>query len=125
MAPLVLVRFDNAKLIDAVIGTWIAERTADEAVKTLQEARVPCSIVNTVDELLDDPQVKAREMILYADHPGLGRIPVPGIPLKLSSTPGKVSGVAPRIGEHNEEIYCGLLHFSSQKLSNLKQDGII
>ena len=120
-----MVRFDNAELINSVIEEWISHKTADEAVKILQEARVPCSRVNTVDELVDDPQVKSREMIVYADYPGLGTIPVPGIPLKLSLTPGNVHTIAPKIGEHNEEVYCGLLGISTQKLSKLQKDGII
>jgi len=120
-----MVRFDNAKLIDPVLEEWFSQRTADEATRILQEARVPCSIVNTVDKLINDPQVNAREMILYVDSPGLGKIPIPGIPLKLSLTPGSVQTHAPKIGEHNDEVYCGLLGFSSRKLSNLKGQDVI
>jgi crotonobetainyl-CoA:carnitine CoA-transferase CaiB-like acyl-CoA transferase len=94
-------------------------------VKIFQDARVPCGIVNTVDQLLDDPQVKARDMILYADYPGLGKIPLPGIPVKLSSTPGDLHSLAPAIGEHNEEVYCGLLGMSTEKFRQLKAGEII
>lgn len=120
-----MVRFDNAKLIDPVIQEWVSQRTAGEVVEVLQGARVPCSIVNTVDELPDDPQVKAREMIVYADYPGVGKIPLPGIPIKLSLTPGSLSALAPRVGQHNEEVYGGLLDFSGHKLSELRKDGVI
>ncbi len=120
-----MVRFDNAKLIDPVIEEWVSQRKAEEVVEVLQGARVPCSIVNTVDELPDDPQVKAREMILYADYPGLGKIPLPGIPIKLSLTPGSLSTLAPKIGQHNEEVYGGLLGFSRRKLSELSRNGLI
>lgn len=120
-----MVRFDNAKLIDPVLEGWFSQRTADEAEKILQAARVPCSVVNTVDKLLNDPQVNAREMILQVDYPGLGKIPIPGIPLKLSLTPGSVQTHAPGIGEHNKEIYSGLLGISKRRISNLKQQGII
>ena len=120
-----MVRFDNADLIDEVLRKWVGQRTVDEVLNILQEARVPCSRVNTVDELLGDPQVEAREMVKYIDYAELGKLPVPGMPIKLSLTPGSISAPAPKVGEHNEEIYCGLLGFNSEKLSKLKQVGII
>ena len=118
-------RFYNADHIDPIVQEWVGERTTDEVIHLLQEARVPCGVVNTVDQLLADPQVKAREMIKFMEYPGLGEIPIPGIPIKLSFTPGGINTPAPRLGEHNEEVYCGLLGFSSEKLSKLKREGII
>lgn len=118
-------RGENAALIDRIVKEWVAQRTVDEVVNTLQGAGVPCEPVNSMYQLLDDPQIKAREMIVYADHPELGRIPLPGTPIKLSLTPGRVGALAPKLGEHNEEIYGKLLGFSLEKLSQLKQRGII
>ena len=120
-----MVRFTNSKLIDKLVGAWVAGLTADEVLAVLRKERVPCSVVNTVDRLVSDPQVAARDMLLYVDYPGLGKIPVPGTPLKLSATPGGMSSPAPRIGEHNEEVYSGLLGYSSTKLAQLKKKGII
>lgn len=120
-----MVRFDNAKLIDPILKAWVAERTAEEAVEILQKARVPCGLVKTVDEVAKDPQVKAREMIVYAEYPGLGRIPLPGIPIKLSESPGNADSPAPEIGQHNEEIYSGLLGFSREDIDQLKKENII
>jgi formyl-CoA transferase len=120
-----MVRFANAKEIDAVIGKWMSKRTAQEAQELLQSARVPCSIVNTVDKLIDDPQVKAREMIQHITYPEVGELSLPGFPFKMSLTPGRINSRAPRVGEHNEEIYCGLLGFSKRKLSLLESKGVI
>ncbi|MCX5803757.1 MAG: CoA transferase, partial [Proteobacteria bacterium] len=120
-----MVRFDNAKAIDAAIGEWVSKRTAQEAVKILQKVRVPCSIVNTVDKVIDDPQAKARDMIQYVTYPELGELPLPGFPFKMSLTPGTIASRAPRIGEHNEDIYCGLLGFSKRKFSQLRSKGVI
>ncbi len=118
-------RFNNAPLIEQVVGEWVAAKTVDEVVNLLQEARVPCGAVNTVDQLLSDPQVEAREMIKYIDYPELGKIPVPGIPVKLSLTPGSINTPAPKLGEHNEEVYCKLLGYNSDKLSALSREGTI
>jgi crotonobetainyl-CoA:carnitine CoA-transferase CaiB-like acyl-CoA transferase len=82
-------------------------------------------VVNTVDKLEGDPQVAARDMILNVDYPGLGNIPLPGNPVKLSLTPGSISSRAPKIGEHNKEIYCGLLGYSQKELKRLKQEDIV
>jgi len=120
-----MVRFDNAKRIDPVIKEWISQRTAREVVEIFQKARVPCGTVNTIDALPDDPQVAARDMIIHADYPSIGKIPLPGIPVKLSRTPGNPERLAPKIGEHNEEIYCGLIGLSAEEFEELKTQNII
>jgi crotonobetainyl-CoA:carnitine CoA-transferase CaiB-like acyl-CoA transferase len=118
-------RFNNAGLIDLVVKEWITLKTAGEVVNLLHEARVPCSVINTVDKLLTDPQVEAREMIKYVDYPELGKIPVPSLPVKLSLTPSIIKTPAPKLGEHNEEVYCGLLGLAPEELSRLKRENII
>jgi crotonobetainyl-CoA:carnitine CoA-transferase CaiB-like acyl-CoA transferase len=118
-------RGKNAAFIDQVVKKWVAQRTVDEVVTTLQGAGVPCEQVKSVYQLVDDPQVKARQMIIDFDHPDLGKIPLPGIPIKLSLTPGRIGSPAPKLGEHNEEIYGKLLGLDAAKLHQLKQEGII
>lgn len=118
-------RFHNVELIDEVAKEWIAARTVEEVMKACEEARVPCGPVQTVDGLLTDPQVLAREMALPLAYPGLGELHVPGIPMKLSLTPGSIQGPSPGLGEHNEEIYRGLLGFSPEKISGLRAQGVI
>jgi crotonobetainyl-CoA:carnitine CoA-transferase CaiB-like acyl-CoA transferase len=118
-------RGENTVIIDGIVKRWVAQRTVDEVVNTLQGAGVPCEPVNTMYQLLDDPQVKAREMIVYTDHPELGRIPLPGNPIKLSMTSVSIGAHAPKLGENNEEIYSKLLGFNQEKLAQLKQRGII
>jgi crotonobetainyl-CoA:carnitine CoA-transferase CaiB-like acyl-CoA transferase len=120
-----MVRFDHADQIDQVIKEWVAPKTVDEVIQTLQKARVPCGVVNTIDKLENDPQVVAREMIVNVDYPGLGRLPLPGFPIKFSLTPGSVRSRAPRLGEHNEEIYGGLLGLTRQELDRLKEENVI
>jgi len=120
-----MVRFDHADLIDRVIKEWVAQRTFAEVISVLQAARVPCGVVNTIDKLENDPQVAARDMIVNINYPGLGNVPLPGTPFKLSLTPGSISTHAPKIGEHNEEIYCDLLGFSRKELNKLRKEDII
>jgi crotonobetainyl-CoA:carnitine CoA-transferase CaiB-like acyl-CoA transferase len=120
-----MVRFDHADLIDQIIKEWVAQRTVVEVLEVFKKARVPCGVVNTIDKLEGDPQVVAREMVVSMDYPGLGNVPVPGTPFKLSLTPGSISTRAPKIGEHNEEVYCDLLGYSRKELNKLKEEGIV
>jgi len=118
-------RFRNASLIDQAVKEWIEVKTSEQVISTLDRARIPCSVVQTIDEALNDPQVQAREMIVELDYPGLGRLPVPNLPIRLSLTPGAIRSPSPRLGEHNEEVYCGILGFRPEDLLRMGHDGII
>ena len=115
----------NSTSIDQIVQLWAAERTTDEILDTLKAARVACSKVNSVDYLLKDPQSLAREMVVHTTYPVIGEIPIPGIPIKLSETSGSIRSLAPRVGENNEEVYCGLLKLTPDELRQLEAEGII
>ena len=118
-------RWRNTAHIEPIVQEWGSQRTVNEIVDVMREARVACAPVNRIEQLLHDQQVAAREMIAWTDFPGLGAIPLPGIPVKLSLTPGSITARAPRIGEHNEEIYRGLLGMESEEFEGLRREGII
>ena len=118
-------RFHNTPLIDSVVKEWVTARTVAEVSKACEEARVPCGPVQTVEQLLVDPQLKARNMLQVLDYPGLGKVHIPVMPMKLSETPTVIKTPSPSLGQHNEEIYKGLLGLSTEKISQLKQAGII
>lgn len=118
-------RWKNSAFIDEIAQEWASKRTVAEIVNTLKQARVACERVNRVDDLFNDPQVAARDMIAWTDFPGVGRIPVPGIPLKISHTPGRIIIPAPRIGEHNEDIYGGLLGLREEEIDKLRRERVI
>ena len=96
-----------------------------EVFGLLEEARVPCVIVNNIADVVDDPHLKAREMIVELDFPIVGPVPLSGIVPKLSKSPGKIEKRAPLVGENNEEIYGQLLNMSKSELEQLKQEDII
>ncbi len=64
-------------------------------------------------------------MYEFVDHPWYGNIPVVGIPVKLSDTPGKVQSPAPDLGQHNSEVYQGLLGLTEQELDVLRKEKVI
>ena len=118
-------RFQNYESIDSVVKEWVATRTVDEVARLCEQARVPCGPLHTVDQLLDDRQVLARQMVQQFDYGALGKLPIPGTPIKMSETPGTIKTPSPRVGEHNEEVYGDLLGISGEKLVQLQDEGTI
>jgi formyl-CoA transferase len=118
-------RRDRRDRVAAIIHAWTSTRPKAEVVKALADGGVPAAVVNNVAEMLADPQVKARDMFVEVDDPTYGRIKVTGTPLKLSETPGRIERLAPGIGEHNEDIFVGLLGHSKDELARWQADGVI
>jgi formyl-CoA transferase len=118
-------RRDRRDDVAAIVQAWTASRPKAEVVGVLANAGVPAAPVNNVAEMVADPQVQAREMFVETDHPIYGRLKTTGSPLKMSETPGRVRTLAPMPGEHNEEIFCGLLGHSKDELTRWRADGVV
>ncbi len=120
-----LSRYENRHFLRPIVSEWVARHTVAQVVEHLGESRVPCGRVNSIDSLVSDPHLLARGMLVNRDYPGVGPVPLPGVPVKLSETPGRIESNAPRLGEHNEQIYCDLLHYSRQDLDEMRDAGVI
>lgn len=118
-------RVKNSEFLIKEIQEWVGERTVKEVIEKLDSARVPCGEVHTAASLLEDPQLKARGMLTEVEHKRFGKIGIPGIPVVLTGTPGKIKSAAPELGEHNEEVYSGLLGLSPSELEEMRKEGII
>jgi len=118
-------RPENRQFFTDWLNEWAAEKTVDEVVNQFSEAGVPCARVNTIPEVVADPHIRAREMVVEVEQPEVGKVPVPGIPIKLSRTPGRIKTTYPALGEHNEEVYCHLLGHTQQELNHLEEEGVI
>ena len=87
-----------------VLQQIFAGKSAEEWLALFEKAGIPCGPIYSVAEVLEHPQVKAREMVVERPHPKLGKVKLTGVPVKLSETPGE-AGVAPPLhGQHTEEI---------------------
>src|SRR5437016_5091958 len=112
--------------LDARVQDWVGAFAADEVLARLDAASVPCSRVNSVQDLFADPQLRARENLIPVPGPGGETIWMPGIVPKLSLTPGRVTSAGPATpGTHNEEIYCGRLGLSREDLAALARRGVV
>jgi crotonobetainyl-CoA:carnitine CoA-transferase CaiB-like acyl-CoA transferase len=93
----------------------------------MEKAHIPCGVCLKLDEVAQDPHVQATGMLEYIDmeEPGLEKQPISNTPFKMSKTPPVIESRAPRPGEHNAEIYGGLLGYSEQQLADLAEAGAI
>lgn len=120
-------RYENRDRIDPLVAEWAAGQTVAEVLEALEKARIPCGPLRGLDEVLDDPHIRSEKMIEFVDMEaqGLERMPISGIPARLSKTPGRITSRAPRVGEHNEEVYQDLLGYSAERLEDLREQGAI
>jgi crotonobetainyl-CoA:carnitine CoA-transferase CaiB-like acyl-CoA transferase len=112
------------RALEAMLEKIIGEYDREPLLKRLEEADVPATPVNTVDQVMNDPQTIARGMIERVVHPKLGEIPVVGTPLKFSRMNPGVRRAAPLRGEHTDAVLaeCGL---SPERIRELRDKKVI
>ena len=121
-----LPRMGNAGACVALLDETFATRPRDEWLRLLAEGGdFIVSIVNSVDDLPDDPQVKANQYVTTFDHPAFGPTQVVGVPVRLSETPGSIRHPAPEFGQHTEQILVELLGYSWDEVAGLKDAEVI
>jgi crotonobetainyl-CoA:carnitine CoA-transferase CaiB-like acyl-CoA transferase len=97
-------RVANRPAMNELLESKLKERTRAECIALLRAARVPSGSVNNVGEALEDPQVRANNLVVQMQHPTLGSIPTLGFPAKFERTPHDIRRHPPALGEHTEEI---------------------
>src|SRR5206468_1107115 len=107
-------------MIDGVVS----KMTRAETIAKMSEVGIPAGPINTVGEIMEDPQIQAREMVVELTHPEYGPLRVLGIPIKLSDTPGVVENAPPQFGEHNREVLSAL-GYGKDDIEHLRQTGVV
>ena len=118
-------RLANVDALHGLIRAWVANLDADEVYRRLNEWRVPFGPVNSIADIFADPHFKAREDLVTVEDPYLGTTTIPAVYPRLSHASGRVYSPAPRVGQHNEEIYQGLLGLSNTEIQQLQEAGTI
>ena len=111
--------------LDEAVGRWTRQSTLAELDERLAEAGVPAGPVHDIAGICADVQMRDRGMIAEIDDPDVGLLAVPGVVPKFSRTPGAVAWAGPRMGEHNAEVYGGLLGLASAEIEDLRTRGVI
>ena len=99
-------------------------RKVSEWVEIIEECGVPCGPINKVDDVVNDPQVNARNMIASLTHPNVPDLRIPNSPLKLAETPPEIKRPSPLLGQHNDEILAEL-GLDPEAIGGLKKRGVI
>ncbi|MEI7518306.1 MAG: CoA transferase [Mycobacteriaceae bacterium] len=122
-----VARGRNQDEIDAIIGEWAVHRQPEDIIDTLSAAGVIAGPINTVADVVRDPQFQARGMLVEHYDEAAGRTVLgPGVVPVLSATPGGVRSAGPaRPGQHNDEVYGRLLGLGSEELTNLIEQGVL
>jgi benzylsuccinate CoA-transferase BbsF subunit len=118
-------RRENHDDLDAVISEWTMGQEASEVTLKLQKAGVPAGPVLRGPDLLQDAHYKDRGTFVTVDHPQVGPKQYPGIPWRMSATPGTVRWPSPTLGQHNRDVYGELLGLTGPEIDQLEQTEII
>lgn len=116
-------RLQHKDEVNAIIEAWTSQRTKHEAMKMLAEAGVPCGACQDTGEVLNDPHLHARDMIIEVEHPVRGRYLTAGNPIKLSASPTRIT-TAPLLGQHDREILREL-GYNEKDMAAMKEEGAI
>jgi crotonobetainyl-CoA:carnitine CoA-transferase CaiB-like acyl-CoA transferase len=117
-------RLANYGELRPMIERVIARMTRAEVITAMSEVGIPAGPINTVGEILEDPHIHAREMVVQLTDPENGPLKLLGIPIKLSSTPGVVENAPPRFGQHNTQVLRSL-DYDEKEIERLEVTGTI
>jgi succinyl-CoA--D-citramalate CoA-transferase len=118
-------RGENMEELDARISDWTKQRTGDEVLEAMREAGVPAGKVFTAADMVEDPHYAARENVIEVEDPDIGPFPMQNVVPRLTETPGEVRWTGPALGEHNDEVYGGLLGLSEDELAGFHERGLV
>jgi crotonobetainyl-CoA:carnitine CoA-transferase CaiB-like acyl-CoA transferase len=117
-------RNENRLEILAVARAWVGSQTVVQCLAALDAIDVPCAKVQNIEEVMADPQIQARNMVIEQDHPVLGKIRMPNLPFRFSGCDTSPTCVAPDMGQHNREIAASL-GFASDEIEAMVRDGVL
>ena len=119
------VRFAIKDEIDNLIREKFAKHPNEYWLNGLQKARIPCGPVNNMAQALSDPQIVARDMVVSVELPTGEELKMPGNPVKLSNTQRQNFSASPLLGENTESVLHDLLHYSDNRITELKALGVV
>jgi len=117
-------RFEHREVLDAIITEWTSKHTKFEAMDILAKADVPAGALLDVGDITNDPQYLQRGIIVEVEHKQHGKLKLPGFAPRMSENHIEYK-VSPGLGEHNEEVYKGVLGLSDEEMERLKSKKVI
>ncbi len=111
--------------LEPILNEALRQRSTREWLTEFDAIGLPCGPLNSIPQAAELPQVRAREMLVEVEHPVIGKLPLTNTPVKLSRTPGGVSGPSPAVGEHTDDVLRSLLDVSVDELERLRGAEVI
>jgi crotonobetainyl-CoA:carnitine CoA-transferase CaiB-like acyl-CoA transferase len=118
-------RIQHIDEVDGIVANWIAARPLQEVLAAFEKAEAAIAPVYDIGQIFSDPQYLARPSIVSVPDEELGMVRMQNVFPFLSRTPGRIRHAGPKLGQHNEDIYCGELGLERTELDRLRADGVI
>jgi len=118
-------RGSNQKQLDGLVGHWTGGLPTKTVLELMDKHGVPAGLIYRAPDMLEDPHFQAREAIVETDHPHFGKLKMQNVAPKLSKTPGGIRSAAPEMGQHNDEVYRGLLGVDAERFAALQAGKVI
>jgi crotonobetainyl-CoA:carnitine CoA-transferase CaiB-like acyl-CoA transferase len=118
-------RVDNRQALVALLKPEFARHASAYWIDALEAVSVPCGPINTIDEVFENPQVRAREMVIERDHPTAGKVALVSSPIRLSESSVEPGAAPPLLGQHTAAVLQELLGLDREDLQRLRDEGIL
>jgi len=119
------LRVENRAVLVPLLERIFRTRTVADWLTRLRAAEVPAAPVNNLDGAFAEPPVAERAMIVEYDHPDVGKVRLPGNPIKMSGAEETISKPAPRLGEHTDAVLGQLLDLTADQIAGLRKQGAV
>jgi CoA:oxalate CoA-transferase len=118
-------RIANYAAFEPILSEITKKKTTAEWLALLEPQGIMCGPVNNIAQVVNDPQVKERGMVVEVNHPRVGKLRVTGTPMKFSRTPCKIERACPDVGEHTQQILSKMLGMRPEQIEELRKDRVI
>ena len=118
------LRTTNWEPLFAALGEAMVKDSTDSWIARLRKGGIPCGPINRVSQVVADPQIIAREMIVEVNHPRAGKQQIPGCPVKMSETPCSIRKAAPVLGADTDQVLQDVLGMSADELRQLREEKV-
>lgn len=108
-----------------ILEEWVLKRPVEEVVQTFIENDIPVGPINDLEQTLKNPHLEARGFFVEIEDPRVGKMVLPGFPVKFSETPGELRRSAPLLGQHNEEVLTTILGYSEEEVEQMRKGRVI
>jgi CoA:oxalate CoA-transferase len=119
------IRTQNYSQLEPIFNEALKRKTSEEWLSEFESLGIVCGPVNNISQVVEDPQVRHRQMITKVNHTSLGKIDAINTPLRFSETPALVEQGAPELGEHTDQVLGNILGIGERELDRLRSKGAI